>query len=104
MRILLLLTHYHPVMNPNVFRWSAIAAHWVQAGHYLHVVCASHPERPKVENMKGVVVHRTGYATLMDWVYYWLPSRKRRHEAGTVSRPPSALGIHSSSIPLRSAG
>ena len=91
MRILLLLTHYHPVMNPNVFRWSAIAAHWVQEGHEMHVVCATHPQRPEVEKMAGVVVHRTGFATLMDWLYHRLPSRARRHEAGTTSRPPSAL-------------
>jgi hypothetical protein len=91
MRILILLTNYHPVMNPNVFRWSAIANNWVQKGHEVHVLCSAHPQRPATENIAGVEVHRCGFATLKDWAYHQLPNRSRRHEAGTASQPSSRL-------------
>lgn len=83
MRILLLTTQYHPAANPNVFRWAAIAGHWVAAGHEVHLLCSEHSQRPNEETIQGVQVHRAGQATLMDWAYNLLKTKHRRSEPGT---------------------
>lgn len=82
MRILILTVHYHPVLNPNVFRWSAIAEHWVGQGHEVHIVCSRRQGIPDESAEKGVYVHRAGPATLMDWVYNFLKMKRRRGELG----------------------
>ncbi len=91
MRILILMAQYHPVMNPNVFRWSAVAREWTAQGHEVHVVCASHPSSETKELLDGVMVHRSGYSSLMEWAYHFFPVRHRRHEAGTPYQAPSGL-------------
>lgn len=82
MRILILLVQYHPAANPNVFRWSAIAEHWAQQGHEVHVLCSRRRGRPAEELDKGVYVHRAGHGTLLDWAYNLLALEGRRGEAG----------------------
>jgi len=82
MRILLLPMHYHPVINPNVFRWSAIAEHWVQQGHEVHVLCARFGKEPDESSINGVKVHRIGHASLLDVAYNLLNTQQRRGAAG----------------------
>ncbi len=91
MRILLLTVQYHPAMNPNVFRWAAIAEHWSRQGHEVHVLCARHSNRPDEESMAGVHVHRAGHATLLDWAYNLFHIRRRRSEPGSAPRQPGFL-------------
>lgn len=80
MRILIILTQYYPMLNPNVYRWSAIAEHWVEQGHEVHILCTKRNNTLNESIMNGVQVHRTGYATLLDWAYNLLEIRQRRAE------------------------
>jgi hypothetical protein len=80
MRILILLVQYYPVRNPNVYRWSAIAEHWVQQGHTIHVLCTRRRGEPDESVRNGIMIHRAGYATLLDWAYHVLKIQKRRGE------------------------
>ncbi|MBK7870917.1 MAG: hypothetical protein IPJ74_09635 [Saprospiraceae bacterium] len=80
MRILIILTQYYPMLNPNVYRWSAIAEHWVEQGHEVHILCTKRNNILNESIMNGVQVHRTGYATLLDWAYNLLEIRQRRAE------------------------
>lgn len=82
MRILVLTIQYLPSMSPNIFRWQAIAEYWATQGHEVHLLCARHSARPKEESINGIHIHRTGHATLMDWVYNFWNAQKRRHEPG----------------------
>lgn len=80
MRILIILAQYYPMVNPNVYRWSAIAEHWVARGHEVHVLCTRRSGVADENELKGVQVHRAGHATLLDWAYNLLGSRQRRAE------------------------
>ncbi len=82
MRILLVILNYHPAANPNVYRWSAIAEHWVENGHEVHVLCTRRSGMPDSDTIRGVQVHRSGPATLLDWAYNFLGKEMRRGEAG----------------------
>lgn len=82
MRFLVVTATYHPAINPNVFRWSAIAAQWVAQGHEVHVLCTRRRGSAAFENLDGVQVHRSGQNSLLDWVYNALGLQRRRGEAG----------------------
>ena len=88
MRILILLAQYAPALNPNVFRWAAIAGHWAAQGHEVHVLCSRHSARPDQEILEDVHVHRGGQATLMDWAYNLLRRKERRSEPGAGLEKP----------------
>ncbi len=92
MRILIVTVYYHPVMTPNVFRWSAIAEHWASQGHEVHILCSERKPYPREEKINGVFVHRAGSGSLLDWVYNRLGISKRRTEAGmNPPRPPGGF-------------
>jgi hypothetical protein len=82
MRILIILIQYKPALNPNVFRWAAIAEHWVAEGHEVHLLCARRSGCPDEEHINGVQVHRAGQASLLDAAYNWLGTKQRRDIAG----------------------
>lgn len=82
MRILIITVYYHPVMTPNVFRWSALAEHWAAQGHEVHVLCSERSPFPKEEIIQGVRVHRAGHGSLQDWVFNWMKTPIRRAEPG----------------------
>ncbi|MCB0653587.1 MAG: glycosyltransferase [Saprospiraceae bacterium] len=67
MRILILNVQYYPVVNPNVYRWGAIAEYWVEQGHEVHIVCSKRTGLPKSSIINKVHVHRTGHSTLLDF-------------------------------------
>lgn len=90
MRILVITATYHPAINPNVFRWSAIAAQWVAQGHEVHVLCTRRSGSADQENIDGVRVHRSGQNSLLDWLYNLWGARQRRGEAG--GDHPARLG------------
>lgn len=89
MRILILLVQYYPVRNPNVYRWSAIAEYWVEQGHEVHVLCTRRAGEPDESIKNGIAVHRAGHATLLDWAYNFLRTKKRRGEvhSKTIEKP-----------------
>ena len=80
MRILIITVYYHPVMTPNVFRWSAIAEEWVGRGHEVHVLCSERSPLPGAETIEGVRIHRAGHGSLLDWANNRLKTGNRRAE------------------------
>ena len=82
MRILIITVQYYPVVSPNVYRWSAVAEHWVEGGHEVHVLCTRRKGVPSGTEVKGVKIHRAGQATLLDWAYNLLNPSRRRSETG----------------------
>lgn len=82
MRILVLLAQYYPMVNPNVYRWSAVAEQWVAQGHAVHILCTRRRGVADEAEIKDVQVHRAGQATLLDWAYNLLGTQQRRAEVG----------------------
>lgn len=78
MRILILNVQYYPVVNPNVYRWGAIAEYWVEQGHEVHIVCSKRTGLPKSSIINKVHVHRTGHSTLLDFSLNLFRIRNRR--------------------------
>lgn len=91
MRILIVMVKYFPAVNPNVYRWSAIAEHWHTEGHEIHILTSHRSGLRKNESINGVKVHRTGHATLMDWVSNLSHKKERRDEDGNNSRKQGKL-------------
>ncbi len=90
MRILIIHTQYHPVINPNVFRWGAIAAYWASQGHDVHVLCSRRHGWADDTVLNGVQVHRAGHASLLDALLGMLGTQNRRGEAGGVGVAPKS--------------
>ncbi len=91
MRILILLAQYYPMVNPNVYRWSAVAEQWVAEGHEVHVLCTRRKGVTDETEIKGVQVHRAGQATLLDWTYNLLGTQQRRAEVGANKAQKSSF-------------
>ncbi|MEM1217272.1 MAG: glycosyltransferase [Bacteroidota bacterium] len=83
MRILILTPYYYPYINPRAFRWTQIAAQWVQEGHEVHVLCSRHSDWPSQHQHEGVVVHRVGYNSLKEVLYNTLRTQHRRGESSS---------------------
>lgn len=82
MRILIVIAQYHPALNPNVYRWSVLAAHWASKGQEVHVLCTRRSNYPIEEKINGVFVHRAGENSLLDAVYNLGKITRRRGEVG----------------------
>ncbi|NUO03070.1 MAG: glycosyltransferase [Saprospiraceae bacterium] len=82
MKLLIILAQYHPALNPNVYRWRAIANHWIAQGHEVHVLCTKRSGLPDETAFEGVQVHRAGQNSLLDWAYNLLHAKRRRGESG----------------------
>ncbi len=82
MQILIIINQYHPALNPNVYRWSAIAEHWVKQGHGIHVLCTVRKGISNKTLWNDVIIHRAGQNSLLDWTYNIMSVKQRRGEAG----------------------
>lgn len=91
MRILIILSQYHPALNPNVYRWSAIAEYWVRDGHDVHVLCTRRQGVSDSAIKNGVWVHRAGQNSLLDWVSNVLRFKMRRGEVGGSNAKPRKI-------------
>ena len=88
--ILIVLSQYVPLQNPNVYRWQAIAEYWQNKGFQIHVITTSRQGSPAFEVINGVKVYREGHNTLYDWLQSKLGSTSKRNEVsslGVVSKP-----------------
>lgn len=82
MRLLIVIAQYYPALNPNVYRWGAIARYWSRQGHEVHILCTRRHGCPDEAVMEGVIVHRSGQNSLLDAIYNITKTKKRRGEAG----------------------
>ena len=92
MKILIVTAWYHPFIHPRAHRWTAMAEHWASEGHSVHVLTARVRESGRSEVIQGVEVHRVGFDSLKEWVYFWLGNRKAR---GRVGVKPSKQSLPS---------
>ncbi len=86
MKLLILTAWYAPFIHPRAHRWTALSQHWVAAGHEVHVLTARVGDTPKSARIQGVQVHRTGFDSLKEWLYYKLRIKDGRGRVGTVPR------------------
>ncbi len=89
MKILIVTAWYHPFIHPRAHRWTAIAEHWAGEGHEIHVLTARVRESGRSEVLNGVQIHRAGFDSLKEWVYFWFGSRKARGRVGVKPAKPS---------------
>ncbi|MBK6931271.1 MAG: glycosyltransferase [Saprospirales bacterium] len=87
-RILIISAWYYPFIHPRAHRWTHIAEYWASAGHEVHVVCARRRDcRPEAE-LNGVCVHRVGFDSLKEFIYYLFGIRAGRGRVGVGARRP----------------
>ncbi|MEZ4963567.1 MAG: hypothetical protein R2830_27335 [Saprospiraceae bacterium] len=82
MKILIISALYYPARSPNVYRWDAIARLWAAQGNEIHWLCTRFGDEPAETKVNHVYIHRTGYHTLLDWVYDKLGTAGRRGTLG----------------------
>ncbi|MBP6812080.1 MAG: glycosyltransferase [Saprospiraceae bacterium] len=89
MKILIVTAWYKPFIHPRAHRWAALAEHWASKGHEVHVLTARVRDHSKSGVMQGVHIHRGGFDSLKEWVYYWFGSRQARGRVGLKPGKPS---------------
>ncbi len=92
MKILIVTAWYAPFIHPRAHRWTAVAEQWASEGHDVQVLTARLRECGQEAVLEGVKIHRVGFDSLKEWVYYWIGSRGAR---GRVGVKPSRPGISS---------
>ncbi len=87
--IVIVLAQYYPSLNPNVYRWQAIAEYWVKQGKKITIITTERRGSETLEKHNGVEVLRSGYHTLNDWFQNKWGSKERRNELGKQNTTPS---------------
>jgi len=87
-KVLIISFQYWPALNARAFRWTALAEAWARAGREVHVVCARVPDRPVLETLNGVRVHRVGSA----WIE-GLRGAAKPVSGGTTAKPNAVRRI-----------
>lgn len=90
LKILIITAWYAPFIHPRAHRWTALAAHWAAEGHTVEVVTARLRGCAKESIQEGVRVHRVGFDSLKEVVYYYFSGRRAR---GRVGVPPTKPGV-----------
>ena len=81
MRLLLLSPYFFPYRNPRAHRWTAIAQAWAQQGWEVHVVCSRSRDWPRDGVWEGIHIHRTGFNSVKELVYYFFRKMPQRGES-----------------------
>lgn len=91
-RILIVTPRYRPFIGPRAHRWTSLAEYWAALGHDVHVVCARRGDCPDEASVHGVQVHRAGFDSLKEAVYFFSRSRSGRGRVGAPTKRPGWLG------------
>jgi Glycosyltransferase Family 4 len=86
MKLLILTAWYHPFIHPRAHRWTALAEHWAAQGHEVQVLTAQVDGTPLHSMLQGVEVHRTGFDSLKEWLYFTLRIKNGRGRVGVAPR------------------
>ncbi|MBK8968740.1 MAG: glycosyltransferase [Lewinellaceae bacterium] len=93
-RLLIISAWYYPFIHPRAHRWTSLAEYWAAGGHTVHVVCARQRGYPGCEKRNGVRVHRAGFDSLKEVVYYYAGLKSGRGRVGQgVVRPGLMLRL-----------
>ncbi len=90
-RILVLTPWYYPFVHPRAYRWTHLTTHWAEQGHEVHVVCARQRDFARTHRHKGVWVHRAGFDSLKEAVFYAFRPTTVRGRIGAGATPPGWL-------------
>ncbi|MCB0533696.1 MAG: glycosyltransferase [Lewinellaceae bacterium] len=92
--LLIISAWYYPFIHPRAHRWTSLAEYWAAQGHEVHVVCARQRGYLKRDQVRGVWVHRAGFDSLKEVVYYYAGLKGGRGRVGQrVVRPGWVLRL-----------
>ncbi|MHC5039509.1 MAG: glycosyltransferase [Planctomycetota bacterium] len=89
MKILILSYLYWPKISPRAFRWTSVAEYLRAKGHEVEVIAAWFHPFAREETVKGVRIHRVGYAWREEMTRFF--ERFRTKEAEKGEDPNDAL-------------
>ena len=92
MKILLIITPFHPSQTPNTMRWIPIIKYYVEQGIETTVLTTKNRSIGGKNDLKDFQVYKVGYNTLLDWFYFTFKIKKRRQipkRNSGVDRPKS---------------
>lgn len=90
-RLLIITAWYFPFIHPRAHRWTALAEYWASQGFEVHVVCARQGACPLYDVVHGVHVHRVGFDSLKEVIYYRTRSTNARGRVGGGVRRPTVV-------------
>ncbi|MDA8693518.1 hypothetical protein N9L92_05585 [Saprospiraceae bacterium] len=79
MKILLIITPYHPSQTPNTLRWIPIIEYYESKGIETTVLTTKNRGSHNSKRTLSSKVYEAGYNTLLDWFYFTLNIKRRRH-------------------------
>ena len=79
MKILLIITPFYPSQTPNTLRWMPIIEYYANKGIETTVLTTKNRVRQNDNIAMNTEVHHAGYNTLLDWLYFTLFIKRRRH-------------------------
>ena len=91
MKVLIICYCYPPDPGPRAYRWSAIAEHWADMGHEMHVISGWKLGALEEELLGAVHVHRVGGA-FSENLRLWIERRRGRAKNGGPQREESLGG------------
>jgi len=81
MRILLIISPFHPAQTPNTLRWLPILDLWSSKGHEIHVL-SSMWTRDSAVDLELIDITRVGHNSLMDFWNDVIQNKRRRNTTG----------------------
>ena len=82
MKILLIITPFHPSQTPNTLRWIPIIKYFESKGIVTTVLTTRNRTSQNSKLSLMAQVFEAGYNTLLDWFYFTLNVRRRRNLPG----------------------
>lgn len=89
-KILIVTARFSPFIGPRAHRWTALAGYFAAQGLEVHVVCPRCREDKNLAPEPGLIVHRTGFDTLKELIYFIFCISSGR---GRVGRRPKKPGL-----------
>ena len=89
MKLLIVTAWYAPFTHPRAHRWTAVAEQWSTEGHEVHILTAR--IRDQYTAVNGVRIHRVGFDSLKEWIYYRFGVRDARGRVGVKPVKPGLL-------------
>ena len=77
-KILIICPWYFPLFHPRPFRWTNIAESLADEGFEVHLLCSNLDKRQPEEVINNVFVHRTGFESLKEVLYYFFKVKNQR--------------------------
>lgn len=78
MKILLIITPFHPSQTPNTLRWIPIVEYFESKGIETTILTTKNRSSSNKKVNIQSQVYEAGYNTLLDWLYFTLRLKKRR--------------------------